>query len=73
MGLVSCDNCCKTRMADFNVATYNLRQLNAKDSLRGDGWSVRYPVIAQLVRYHDFDIFGTQEGFKSQLDDLLAL
>ena len=59
--------------ARFNVATYNLRQLNSGDDSRGDGWTSRCPVVAQIIRFHEFDIFGTQEGFKSQLEDLKAL
>lgn len=66
--LVSCSPEQKT--AQFNVATYNLRQHNHIDSVRGDGWLQRYPVIAGLVAFHEFDIFGTQEGFKHQLEDL---
>lgn len=54
----------------FNVASYNLRQLNDDDTRAGNGWTQREPVIAKLVRFHDFDIFGTQEGFRSQLDAL---
>ena len=54
----------------FNVATYNLRQKNERDSLNGDGWMRRCPVLAQLIRFHEFNIFGTQEGFKDQLEDL---
>jgi endonuclease/exonuclease/phosphatase family metal-dependent hydrolase len=56
--------------ATFNVATYNLRQQNDGDRRAGNGWEQRMPVMAQLIRFHDFDIFGTQEGFKNQLDDL---
>ena len=56
----------------FSAATYNVRQLNAGDDARGDGWERRLPVIASLIRYHDFDIFGAQEVFHSQLLDLLA-
>lgn len=56
--------------ARFNVATYNIRQLNADDDARGDSWQRRRQVVADLIRFHDFDIFGTQEGFRSQLDDL---
>lgn len=56
--------------AEFNVATYNIRQLNKDDSVAGDGWQNRHKVIASLVSFHDFDIFGTQEGFKRQLEDL---
>ncbi len=59
--------------AAFNVATYNIRQINEEDSLKGNGWHRRAPMIAQLVKFHDFNIFGTQEGFKRQLDDLKTL
>ena len=58
--------------AKFNVATYNLRQLNDGDRKKGDGWERRCPVVASVIRFHDFHIFGTQEGFKSQLEDLKA-
>lgn len=54
----------------FNVATYNIRLLNGGDDKAGNGWQRRMPHVADLVRFHDFDIFGTQEGFKSQLEDL---
>lgn len=56
--------------AVFNVASYNLRQFNDGDTKAGNGWSRRCPVLGELIRYHEFDIFGTQEGFKSQLEDL---
>ncbi len=58
--------------AEFNVASYNLRQINDGDTRNGNGWSVRCPVVGSLIRFHGFDIFGTQEGFKSQLEDLKA-
>lgn len=54
----------------FNVATYNLRLLNEGDSIDGNGWEQREPYVAKLIQFHDFDIFGTQEGHKSQLEDL---
>ncbi len=55
---------------EFNLATYNIRYYAKSDSLRGDLWQTRCKVIADLVRFHDFDIFGTQEGLRHQLDDL---
>lgn len=55
----------------FTAASYNLRQANHSDSVAGNGWGRRLPVLAELIRFHDFDIFGTQEGFKHQLDSLL--
>ncbi|MBO5241454.1 MAG: endonuclease/exonuclease/phosphatase family protein [Lachnospiraceae bacterium] len=52
------------------VATYNLRNANRGDSIAGNGWGQRYPYIAQLIQFHGFDIFGTQEGKYQQLEDL---
>ena len=52
------------------VATYNIRQANHGDSVAGNGWGQRAPHIADLVKFHGFDIFGTQEGFQSMLEDL---
>ena len=55
---------------DMKVASYNIRYDNKNDSLNGNGWAQRSPVITALIRFHDFDIFGTQEGLKHQLDDI---
>lgn len=54
----------------FTVASYNLRNANGSDSAQGNGWGQRLPVIAQMAQFHEFDIFGTQEGFVHQLNDL---
>lgn len=56
----------------MNVATYNLRNANKNDSINGNGWGQRCPVVADLIRFHDFDIFGTQEGKYDQLQQLKA-
>ena len=55
----------------FRVATYNLRNANHEDSLAGNGWGKRCPVIGEMVHFYDFDIWGTQEGKNGQLQDLL--
>ena len=52
----------------LNVASYNIRYDNPHDSL--DLWKNRFSVIADMVRFYNFDIFGTQEGLKNQLQDL---
>ncbi|UGU15695.1 endonuclease/exonuclease/phosphatase family protein [Sinomicrobium kalidii] len=52
----------------MNVASYNLRYDNPSDSL--NNWKFRKEVIAKLIRFHDFDIFGSQEGLQHQLDEL---
>ena len=53
------------------VATYNLRQNNAHDGI--NAWPNRKEEVKSLILYHDFDIFGTQEGFIGQLNDLLEM
>lgn len=59
-----------SRAQQIKVATYNLRYDNQRDT--GNLWVNRAPVVANLIRFHDFDIFGTQEGLKNQLDDINA-
>lgn len=54
----------------IRVATYNVRYANDKDS--GNLWKDRLPAVSALVRYHGFDIMGTQEALYGQLEDLSA-
>ncbi len=60
-----------TKNLYLNVASYNIRMDTPIDSL--DPWSKRKDMIKGLIQFHDFDIFGTQEGFKHQLDGILEL
>ena len=39
------------------VATYNIRYNNAHDSL--NAWPNRKENVKALIRFHEFDIFGT--------------
>ena len=55
----------------INVATYNIRNDNQGDVANGNGWKQRCPVICQLIQFHKFDIFGSQEVKKNQWDDML--
>lgn len=58
-------------LAQINVATYNLRL-----DLKSDGanaWPQRKTMVQSLIRYHEFDIFGTQEGLPEQIRDLEEL
>ncbi|MXV14263.1 endonuclease/exonuclease/phosphatase family protein [Hufsiella ginkgonis] len=50
------------------IATYNLRLDNRGDV--GNFWENRGPVVANLIRFHDFDVVGTQEGLQNQVEDL---
>jgi endonuclease/exonuclease/phosphatase family metal-dependent hydrolase len=55
---------------DYTFGTFNLRNDNPGDV--GNLWSQRKQVAANLLRFHQFDVFGTQEGKKNQIDDLSA-
>jgi len=55
----------------LHVSSFNLRM-----DTPGDGenaWPHRKEMVKGLIRFHDLDIIGTQEGFKHQLDDVLKL
>ncbi|HEY0896942.1 MAG TPA: endonuclease/exonuclease/phosphatase family protein [Sphingobacteriaceae bacterium] len=52
----------------YRIATFNLRFDNASDS--GNLWKDRSPFAMELIRFHDFDIFGTQEALIHQLEDV---
>ena len=56
----------------LNIATYNLRNANNEDSIAGNGWGKRLPIIAKMVAFYDWDIWGTQEGKNGQLKDLVG-
>ena len=55
----------------MNVASYNLRLDTSSDGV--NAWPNRKEMVKSLVRFYDFDVFGTQEGFKHQLDGIVEL
>jgi endonuclease/exonuclease/phosphatase family metal-dependent hydrolase len=57
--------------APINVATYNLRYNNSGDG--PNAWPARKDMVKALVRYHEFDILGTQEGLADQIADLAQM
>lgn len=57
-----------TYAQQLTVGSYNVRYDNPGDT--GNLWVDRAPVVAELIRFHDFDVFGTQEALKNQLDDI---
>lgn len=59
------------KVCTLKVATFNLRMDTPNDG--ENSWSHRKEMVKGLIRFHDFDVFGTQEGFKHQLDDILEL
>lgn len=65
--------CCSLTVysQQLKVATYNIRYQNSNDEQQGNGWKQRLPIVCDMVRYHDFDIWGAQEVLHDQLVDLL--
>lgn len=57
--------------ATINVATYNLRYNNPQDGV--NAWPQRKEAVKALIRYHEFDLFGTQEGLAGQIEDLAEM
>lgn len=57
---------------EITVASFNIRNNNKGDSVNGNGWHQRLPVICDLIRFHNFDVFGAQEVLHDQLTGMLA-
>lgn len=57
-------------MSALRVMTFNLRRDVAEDG--ANRWSERVDRVAQVVREHEPDLLGTQEGLPHQLADLDA-
>lgn len=55
------------------AGSYNIRYDNPGDVEKGNSWQQRVPVIAGLIRFHGFDVLGTQEAYHHQLRDLQKL
>lgn len=53
---------------EMNVATFNIRMKTNADT--GNLWDDRKEALTQLIRFHGFDIFGIQEGFREQVQDM---
>lgn len=58
------------KTSELIVGTYNLRMDTPDD--KENAWPHRKELVNKLIRFHEFDIFGTQEGFKHQLNDIVA-
>jgi len=66
--IVSCNS---KEPLKLKVATYNLRMDTPSDS--ANAWQYRKEAVKALIRFHDFDIVGTQEGFLHQLQGVCEL
>lgn len=64
---------CQTGARAINVGTYNIRYDTPQDHLDGNSWPRRAPIVANLIRFHDFDVLATEEGLPNQMADLKHL
>lgn len=69
--LSSCASVSRRPVNYLNIASYNLRYDTRNDGI--NSWGNRKDNVNALIRYHDFDIFGTQEGLRHQLDDIARM
>ena len=69
--VLSACNCNQKENLQLRVSTYNLRMDTKADSL--NAWEYRKDYVNALIRYHDLDIVGTQEGFLHQIQDICRM
>lgn len=55
----------------LKIATFNLRMDTPSDG--ENAWFHRKDMVNDLICFYGFDLFGTQEGFTHQLNDILRL
>lgn len=53
------------------AASYNIRLNTSGDGI--NAWPNRKEEVKALIRYHEFEIFGVQEAFIGQINDLLEM
>ncbi|WP_220399541.1 endonuclease/exonuclease/phosphatase family protein [Filimonas effusa] len=58
-------------ISTMKVASFNLRLNIAFDS--ANAWPHRKEMVKDLIRYHQFDVFGVQEALADQMRDLDAM
>ncbi|WP_108821789.1 endonuclease/exonuclease/phosphatase family protein [Dysgonomonas sp. Marseille-P4361] len=66
--LLNAQDCKNTAI---RAASFNLRMDTPADSL--NSWIHRKDKVNDLIRYHELDIIGTQEGFIHQIKDMVEL
>ena len=53
---------------EITVGSFNIRYDSKGDT--GNLWVNRAPIVSALIRFHEFDVLGIQEGLKNQIDDI---
>lgn len=60
-----------TKRNEILTASFNIRYENTQDGI--NAWSNRKEQVKSLIRFHDFDIFGIQEGMINQVKGIAEL
>lgn len=55
----------------YSIATYNVRRTTSAD-VGKLSWTVRRPLVKDMVLKYSFDIFGVQEPMGPQIDNMVA-
>lgn len=53
---------------EIRVASFNIRLKTSNDV--GNLWDDRKDAVCELIKFHEFEIFGIQEGFIEQIRDM---
>lgn len=79
--ILSCTGCAQeaqdthetetSAQSSIRVASFNLRMDTPNDG--DDAWPHRAEFVKGLIRFHQIDLLGTQEGFSHQLDEILEI
>lgn len=56
------------QQVELTAASYNIRYANPGDA--PNTWDNRAPIVINMVKFHEWDIFGIQEGLHQQVIDL---
>ena len=56
----------------YIIATYNVRYDNKTDNKEGRSWEERRKHVSSVIKKYDFDIFGVQEPFSNQINDMAS-
>jgi endonuclease/exonuclease/phosphatase family metal-dependent hydrolase len=57
-----------THAQTFRVGSYNIKFDDTRDPI--NNWAKRKDNVIGLLKYHEVDLFGTQEGLYQQLEDI---
>ena len=55
----------------YSIATYNVRRTTT-EAYPQQNWSVRRPLVKDMIIKYSFDIFGVQEPIGTQIDNMVS-